>query len=157
MRRLLGIQSPVGAVSDAAWWRVIMLAWAAVLVAPQIVGLVPASWWFTVTSVRVDDAVVGADPVMHVEREIHRPFTAAWSAEVEQLLRSGGFVLVCRGAGESNYAVDNRLPDPLTLTWWVSPKCRLGPGQYRIATKWRLETGQTVNATSNTFEVMRAQ
>lgn len=120
----------------------------------------PASIWFEVDSVHVQDAIEGEAPAMAVSRHIHFPFTGTWRAEVERW-NGRKFVLVqgCESGRTQNYAPDNELPDPLDLDWWIFPAhCRPAPGTYRVETVWIVHKGRDkpVRKPSNMFQVLPA-
>jgi len=123
--------------------------------------VIPASQWFEVQSVKINDTTEGRAPSMTVVRSIHKPFYGEWTSEVERLNESGSFTLVCQSQGRANYSPSNDLPPNLDLNWWTYPvKCQLAPGAYRVETVWRIfPTGITprkVEYTSNVFNVRSA-
>jgi hypothetical protein len=134
------------------------LATALIFAIYLLIAYWPASWWYSVRSVVVLDSVVGADVLMHVEREIHRPFVGAWSVLVRRLTVDGKWEIICDAQGRSNYRPDAALPDPLTLEWWTAGQCPNPPaGKLLISTVWTIEpaVGRTkaIVAESNIFEV----
>lgn len=115
-----------------------------VLAAPSLGGLidryVPTARWLEVRSVKVEDAMAGDDPIMHVDRAINTTFHGEYVAIIK---RKGiaGFSYFCSGIGGSDYRPDAVLPDPLHLSWWVYPsRCDLPPGRYLVDTLWRIDT-----------------
>lgn len=142
-------------INDTTWLKWIFFGWLLIVSAANLDKALPASYWFVVDNVHVSDAITGQPRFMVVSRTIKRPFRAKWIAEVE---RWDGFqfelVNNCTGRGENAYAPDNKLPNPLTLAWWVYPTvCGLPAGQYRIETVWTLENGKEVRAVSNIFTI----
>lgn len=123
-----------------------------------VIQLWPSSFWFEVVSVRVFDAKVGESILMAVDRRINRDFSGSWIASVRRL-DGGGWVSYCTATGRTNYAVDSRLPEPLTLRWWTHPECNpLPAGKYQMRTTWvihgpNLLPDKTVQADSNIFQV----
>lgn len=139
--------------ADWNWFGLVVVAWVGLF------GLVytPASFWFDVRYVRVNDSVAGIPPVMEVDRAIHRDFRADWTATVMRK-GAGGFSTFCVARGGSDYRPDASLPDDLDLDWWTWPtKCVLPPGTYRVKTLWVLHLpifpDKEVRSTSNVFEV----
>lgn len=118
-----------------------------------------ASWWYSIRSVVVFDSVVGADVLMQVDRQIHRPFIGSWSVLVRRQTDDGkGWEVVCAAHGRSDYRTDARLPDPLTLDWWTAGQCPRPPaGRILISTIWTIEPvlgrAKAVVAESNFFTV----
>ena len=117
----------------------------------------PASWWLTVTSITVHDAVQGTSPKMTVARTINRSFEATWRVELERETPDG-FEFASVAKGENTYGLDSRLPFNLDLDWWTYPKeLRPKPGRYRIETCWTIITRPAhptpLCVTSNTFTI----
>jgi hypothetical protein len=130
----------------------------AFLAALALTQLAPASLWFEVRSVEVLDSVTDATPVMVIDRIIHRDFSGTYTVDVEKLQPSGRFTVVCSARNSTNYRADAELPDPVTLDWWTWPvNCQIGPGQYRVETRWRIEPDffpdKQVEFISNVFSV----
>lgn len=112
----------------------------------------PASYWFRVDLISVEDAPFGVVPRMVVDRTINRSFTGNFSAEVEiKSLNHSGYKLICVGKGEDiRYGVDNVLGDDLDLDWWLNGACQsplgrkviniatLPVGKYRVDTCWKI-------------------
>lgn len=106
----------------------------------QALRSAPASEWMTVSSIVVTPGRRGADPILTVSREIRRPFTADWIANVRRLAPDNGTVVVCAASGRDRYRPDSRLPQPTTLTWWLAgARCAPGPGRYIIDTTWAID------------------
>lgn len=141
------------------WTTTIVAAWAGVLAMSGLQQFIPASYWFEPSSVMIADARSGECPEMRFDRDIHRPFNAAWKVT---LLRreDGGFVTAMPVfEGRNDYRPENVLPDDLDLCWWawsdftIDP---LPPGEYRVNTVWTLDTAggpRSIRRSSNTFEV----
>lgn len=118
----------------------------------------PASWWFEVPLVRVQDARAGQPIRMFVDRTIHRPFTARWAAVVR--VQDGTRTeVVCAAGSLSDYRPDAALPATLTLDWWTAGTCATLPaGRYSLTTVWDIQgtallPDKQVKAVSNLFEV----
>ena len=131
---------------------IVMAAFLAVVIAP-------ASFWLKVDSIRVSDSIVGSPPALDVQRTIVRDFTADWVATVRRAGAHGGFVAVCTASGKNDYIAGAVLPTNLDLDWWTDPvKCKLGPGEYILTTRWILDVptpwDKVVSGTSNVFTVM---
>ena len=118
----------------------------------------PASWWFEVRRVLVFDAIAGAEVLMEVDREIHRPFLANWFVVVRRY-NDGAWEVVCTADGSADYRPEAALPDPLTLDWWTQGACpSLPPGRYLVSTIWTIPGRRTlpdkvVQTASNVFTV----
>lgn len=148
-------------VHSNTWARVTAVGWLVLLMVAISIYFTPTSVWFEVTSIHVEDSVVGDTPVMVVDRVIHRDFSGEWLAEVERINANGKTTPVCVATGRDRYNDTAVYPDPLTLDWWTFPmKCFLPTGAYRLETTWTLEipiVGQrVVVARSNRFEVRAA-
>ena len=139
--------------ADRVWIAFILLGW-------LWLGW-PASFWFEVDSVYVDDTVVGEAPHMQVERNIHRAFHADWIVTVMRINASGQPVTWCPAAsGHNDYTPEAALPEPLTPDWWMWPaKCALLPGHYVLRTTWTIRPTWTlprvVRTQSNVFLVRK--
>ena len=118
----------------------------------------PASFWFDVNHIYVNDAVQGEEIVLAVDREINRPFFAEWAVLVRKLDVSQ-FRVYCTAHGQGDYRPDASFPEPLTLDWWSSEECAdLQPGKYFITTSWNIRgyngfPDKIVSVESNVFEV----
>ena len=128
------------------------------LLSALVVQLWPASFWFDVASVRVEDSRVGGPVIMAVSRTIHRDFTGEWTTSLRRL-QDGKWIAYCTASGATNYQTDSSLPDPLTLQWWTYPDCHpIDEGKYIMRTTWRIKgmgflPDKEVQATSNIFVV----
>jgi len=123
-------------IHDRTWWKLILIGWIALISYANLDRLLPSSHWFEVYSVHVFDSKVGESPSMDVERQVKRPFTAKWVAEVEQLVKERFVILPeCTGRDENNYSIENDLPEDLDLAWWINKPCPLKPGEYRVETR----------------------
>lgn len=118
----------------------------------------PTDFWFEVRSVRVFDSKEGERIVMAVDRTIKRDFRGYWTTSLRRL-ENGGWVSYCTSDGSTNYQVDSKYPEPLTLKWWTYPNCHpLGVGKYMLRTNWVIRgigplPDKEVTADSNIFEV----
>jgi hypothetical protein len=144
------------AVGDYTWFKIVAVGWMIVMILPTLQTMMPTSYWMTVSSLYVNDAPLGSQPKMEVERKVHRPFQARWYVEIERRTVRGTYYLVCRGQGEGSYSPDSELPENLDLEWWAGRKCDLPAAEYRVETTWVLPQGQVLRKFSNVFEI-RAQ
>ncbi|WP_111429113.1 hypothetical protein [Rhodobacteraceae bacterium DSL-40] len=119
--------------------------------------------WFHVHSVDIEDAVVGDSPVVHVVREIRRPFTASWIVTLRR--RNGAdFAVFCAREGRNDYRPSAVLPAETDLNWWMNippnPNCPgLLPGTYILSMSWSIEVSglppKVMRIESNEFEVRK--
>lgn len=130
-----------------------------VLTALFCAHLWPVAYWLQVESLRVDDASAGHPIRMYVDRRIHRPFSATWSATVREV-NDGNEYLTCSSSSLSDYRPSAKLPASLTLGWWTNGTCEtLPPGDYVLTTTWLIHTGslvpnKTLSVSSNLFRVI---
>lgn len=124
---------------------------------------VPPEAFMTVESIEVRDTPEGEDPLVWVDRQVHRTFFAEWDVWVLDAA-SGELVENCDGHGRNDYHPTNVMPRPLNLfAWWMlrSEPCNLDVGSYFVRTIWHLraEDGFTrmVRADSNVFRITTAQ
>ena len=141
---------------EKSWLRLQIMGWCILALLIGSGNLLPATTWFEVRRVAVQDTIVGASPRMYVDRIIRRPFRSRWFVEIER--KAGDrYVLWCHNNGVSNYEIDNDLPEPLTLLWWLEAECKLPPGVYRVDTFWRWEVfggfERSIRQISNDFKV----
>ena len=141
---------------DFRWFLIIGAMWAALIVSV----FAPASLWLQVTSVHVEDTIVGVTPEMNVDRAVNREFSAEWTVTVMRK-GSNGYSAYCTANGANDYSPDTSLPDDLTLDWWTWPtKCPLPVGGYRVKTLWVLHLplfpDKEVRNVSNVFKVTDA-
>lgn len=152
MKRLLNDPRWLGAVTTLM---LVGISWLAAR------DFVPAWLWFEVRSVHVADVSPFGDPVMQVDRRIHRRFHGEWHVTVRREI-GNTLTTVCNAGGESEYVPGAVLPETITLSWWMRARpedCRLiRPGLYRVDTRWRISAGpfgvKEVAVTSNTFRVL---
>ena len=116
----------------------------------------PAENWFMVRNIYVADFEEGNTkaPVVY-DREIRRPFTGSWVAEVHPVSRQE---TLCAGQGTARYEPSDQLPETgVSLDWYLQAECILPPGQYIIKTYWTLKPAnypeKEVTLTSNVFNV----
>lgn len=117
----------------------------------------PPSLWLDVERIRVEDSREGEPILIHVDRTIHRPFTASWAVEVE-LLTPGGWKILHTSPGSNNYTPDMEQQLSANLTWWAGERLSLSPGTYRLVTCWRIHLDwlrdRRFCSTSNVFRVV---
>ena len=116
----------------------------------------PASWWFEVQSVHVQNTWGGERIGMIVDRRINRPFRGEWQVTIRSWDGSG-WVTWCNASGASHYATEAKFPKMLTLDWWTNGQCHpLPSGRYMMQTSWRIAApvqDKMVSVDSNVFEV----
>lgn len=96
---------------------------------------VPATAFFEVIELHVPDHRAGQDPQIDYDRTIVRPFRGFWVAEIQE--RAGdGTRAVCFRPGAANYDPEDRLPENVSLGWFLHSLCDLEPGTYRIQVGW---------------------
>lgn len=122
------------------------------------VQALPGSDWFDVAYVSVPDFKVGTDPIMSYQRTIKKPFVGRWFVEIREV-GTARSKLVCDGKVTNHYDLDDALPDPVTLSWFVGKDCGLQPGQYQIFSTWQIERDGiaatvSVSKASNVFRVL---
>ncbi|MEM7303345.1 MAG: hypothetical protein AAF468_19875 [Pseudomonadota bacterium] len=117
-------------------------------------------YWFEVDSVFVLGAPIGSQPVLIVDRTVHRPFEATWTAEVQRYTADGWETVPFAYNSATNlYSPGEALPkgDRLNLAWWINKPVFLPAGIYRIETRWTLNLGffgsRVVSNMSNAFRV----
>lgn len=147
----------VRAVLDNKWLFRTMAVWLLCLALAQ---LWPASWWFTVRSIRVGPAHSGEPIPMVVAREIHHAFFGEWHVSVRRWYEGVGMVVFCTASGYSQYRKGVGLPPELTLGWWTDSACSTLPeGKYIVSTLWYIDPlfllvpRKHVQFDSNIFEV----
>lgn len=138
---------------DLLWFLIVASSWLMIVGA----NMLPASLWFTVDSVHVQDTSISEDPKMEVAREVHRPFTGRWIATLYRQNINGAWSAFCTGRGANDYRPGVVLPDDLRLSWWMERQCVLPPGNYVLRTTWRMEVFnwlyKDVSIQSNEFQV----
>jgi hypothetical protein len=123
---------------------------------------VPASRWFEVGGITVDDTVTGVSPLVHVDRTIKQPFSGRWTVTVRRV-EGKGLVSHCDRSGQNDYLTDSVLPAQTDLEWWMEvppnrPCPPLAPGRYVVTVRWLIElpdrTDKEIRVTSNQFQVL---
>ena len=153
MNAIIGSALRRGMVSETTWVKIVIAGWLLLMAIPAFQKALPSSYWMTVTSIYVHDAVADTQPKMDVDRQINRPFTGKWIVEIERKTIRNTFYLTCMGQGEASYTSDRELPDQLDLEWWAGRKCLLPAGEYRVETTWIFPYGQVLRKFSNVFEI----
>jgi hypothetical protein len=118
----------------------------------------PTSFWLDYKSVAIDTVRVGEPITMTADREVVRPFLGTWTATVKEW--NGGWESrTCAGNGKTIYTPDSKLPNNLTLAWWMGQTCaELPAGKYKVITTWVIDLpapipNKRVTIESNVFEV----
>lgn len=144
LRRAINALAIFGAASVPLYW------------APKVVP--PASWWFEVHEVHVEDARAGEPVEVRYTRTIHRRFRGEWLVSVK-VVSADGVQEACQGEGKTIYTPDAVLPVPLTLEWFTAGGCAdLPAGSYVANAQWNLMLpwpfgSRQVERTSNVFVV----
>lgn len=142
-------------IGTAAAW--LAMPWAGALVNAAI----PASRWFEVATIAVEDAATGESPLVEVERTIRRPFTGHWTVTLRRE-NGEGYAAFCTRNGRNDYRPGASPPVGKDLDWWMgipanAPCPALSPGRYIVTIAWTLEIPglepKVVRAESNVFEV----
>ncbi len=134
----------------------IMAVW---LIAYLGVHLWPASFWFEVRTVQVQETLENTPILMVVDREIKRPFVAEWVATVRRVSPTK-LEPFCSGSGRNDYSPVQDMPEVPTLEWWTGGKCPTLPaGDYIVDTVWTVEPSipflpyKHIRNTSNLFHI----
>ncbi|KIC39352.1 hypothetical protein [Leisingera sp. ANG-M7] len=140
------------------WGKIILGAWGLLLAYSTALSSLPASWWFEVSGIHVENAAAGECPKMTVNRDINRHFYAKWTVTVMRQTAGGNWYTYSTHRGANDYRPDNSLPDNLDLCWWAwVDQIDLLPGRYRIHTLWRIEPAnggmREVRRASNAFDI----
>lgn len=159
---LLWISAPVQRIIAA------LGSWTATAVLSLAVGaLLMARAWFPVEAIYLDaralyvpQIVAGSEPVVVLDRVIHRQFDGRWDSRVHSIAPSGA-VAECERSGAGPYLVSSTLPEPLTIRWLIGDACAdylsATPGFYTASISWEVMVPVigpvSVNLTSNVFEV----
>jgi hypothetical protein len=134
------------------------------VIPPFLSWVLPASHWYSVGRVFVEDGNQGTPPKITVDRTVKRPFRGSWEAE---LRREDGATFApteCRRFSPGapfNYKPERSIPDDADLRWWLSippnRDCDWEPGRYILVTKWLIYLPAWVTLevenTSNTFTI----
>lgn len=118
-------------------------------------SMLPNNRFMEIKTMIVNDTLVGDTPILVFERVINQEFVAEWTVTVRSVTNEG-LVTVCHGRGRDHYSPAGRLPNPVSLNWWLgNNSCRLPLGKYRIDTSWEIigETNRIIRAGSNIFTV----
>ena len=144
---ITSLTSTKAAIAGALW-----------LILYTAANLWPASFWFEVKDLRVLDATRDQPITLYVNRTIHRPFQATWTATVKSIY-SDTTVVACSTSATNNYATNSVLPTTLTLGWWTNGTCKTLPqGKYILETTWVIDPAFTpaksITVSSNIFTVL---
>jgi hypothetical protein len=129
------------------------------LTSPQFEDFLAARW-LEVENVVVTPRPQG-QPIVTMDRKIHRPFTATWVTTIRRQ-EGVGFVPVCRHSGQNDYLPDTVLPQVPDLNWFLGvppqePCGRVTAGRYKVSFVWIIQAGSsrqhTVRAESNLFTI----
>lgn len=112
----------------------------AVMAVHEVFSSVNADDLMTVHSIRaLGPCPIGSgDCQISVSRTIHQAFTASW--RVNLLDHNGLPVAGCSGSGINIYTPEAEVSfvQPLFGWWMETDPCELAPGQYNVATHWRI-------------------
>lgn len=142
-------------ISTHIWDKILSL----IVISLLAVALWPASYWFEVRSVMVDNAKVGEPIYMTVDQEVHYKFDATRYMTIRRKVDDEHWEFVCYPQVAVDYDTYSNLPLVLTLQTWTNHQCpRLGPGSYKLHNIWQLEPKYSptkrITAVSNQFEVI---
>lgn len=119
-------------IRKVLWWVVLPVALAAYTAA----WLTPASWWYQPGRIVIQDAVQGGDPVVEIQRTIHRSFDGRYTVSVWRDPPDGH--VACAGSDTLRYKGGLYQPHQAPLTQWVDdPWCsKLPVGTYYAEACW---------------------
>lgn len=86
---------------------------------------VPVSAWFEVEPVKVDITPEGK-VFVNYDRKIKKDFFGDWAVEINDIETGRN---VCYGSGAAWYGAQDKLPDPVSLDWFVGRACFLPSGR----------------------------
>lgn len=138
------------------WWFILPIS----IVLYTAAWLTPPSWWYQPLGIRIDDTTVGNDPVVSINRAIHRDFDGQYSVSVWRDPSDGH--VACAGSDTLHYRGGLYKPHQAPLTQWADdPWCaRLPPGHYYaeacwtiLRPFWGIIPAKTTCRMSNIFEV----
>lgn len=136
---------------------------AAILLVPWVVDkAIPASLWYSLEAVHVDDALVGEPVPVQVRRSISRPFLGQYVVTVRPVGRPEP---VCNGGSVVVYKPSQTPEVSRDLAYWsagAKPDCMdaLEPGRYIMTTTIIIQTGipflprRVVSLDSNAFRIL---
>lgn len=113
----------------------------------------PASDWFSVRSIVVEDATA-ATVMIDYDRQIKLPFHGRYFAVLRRI-DGATEDIECEGSGGAPYQpIDGKIRR--FLAWWMGKApCLPSPGRYRLDTSWIIEADgyppKEVRASSNVF------
>lgn len=118
----------------------------------------PATDFFSIETLNIPDFVEGNDPVMSYSRTIKQNFFGTYIVEIVDVKANRASLPVCINSGSRNYTVGKKLPNPVTLGWFVNKDCGLKPGQYIANSTWKIEADgyppKSYDKSSNVFRVI---
>lgn len=118
-------------LSRLTLWGVVMLVGASVL--PKAWGdLQPLDRWYKVYRLWVTDTCEGEQPLVYIEREILKPFTAAVAMKVTD--PDDDSPPVCSSSPTFPYSPKQRRVIVYSLSDYMDRRCELKPGTYRLYT-----------------------
>lgn len=135
------IDRALGLQNIAIWFGIIYF-----VLIPTVQTMLPASLWFEVHRVDIEDTAFGEDPVMVVDRTINaeRPVQGSWTVKVYNATDEDS---VCANSGATLYRPEARIKNPIRLfSWWMAAPGQkpenvclvwpLPPGKYCVLTAW---------------------
>jgi len=149
-------------MTSSKWTVSLVAAWLFISGVSSVERLLPASWWFQPSGIRVAEITpVGRCPqIEEYQRDIHRPFRAVWVVTIFRQIEGNGFAQYRSFKGFADYSPDATLPAGMDLCWWSwGDVAALGlvPGRYRVNTLWQIDTSggaKEVRRGSNIFEIV---
>lgn len=108
---------------------------------------IPGSIWFSVNSIKVNDAATWQEVTVDLDRDIKRDFLGEWSAKIRRKEPQGWVTVATTPVSQLTYQVDSKLPEPVTLEWllWTEPKAyQLPCGVYDGTVQWVINSDSLV-------------
>ena len=130
------------------------------LIAYTAAWLTPATWWYEPGQIVIADAHVGEDPVVSINRTIHRSFDGRYTVSIWKDPPDGH--MTCGGSDYLRYRGGLFEPHESPLTKWADDEwCgRLPAGKYYAEVCWTvlrpffgIIPDKTVCTTSNMFSI----
>lgn len=121
-------------------WRAIFILWVAGLVVWSPM-LVPASYWYELRSIRIEDGIVGEPPAIGVDRIVRRDFTGSYSVRI-LAFPSNNLICVAGPFEPFPYRTTDAPLEGKDLAWWMRDRDAydacveqgMGAGNYVVVT-----------------------
>lgn len=103
-------------------------------------ALTDVTSWINITSLNVPDFITGEDPQVDFQRDVYVDVSGTWLVELVTKNRLGRLVTECEARGNSNYTINEQLPDDTPLFEWfmyTNPSCKsVPPDDYFLRVTW---------------------